>query len=159
MKSKWFSTVSYLLLWTLIMMGLLVQLVVIPEIAVMLVEQYSEYKTDGNFIQLILSSIVLAGQLTLALIWFLLRRVWSQEIIKESTPKWVVLLSASLFLSSATTAILLVWLINKNTLPPFLFLSLLAFILLSLSAALVTASLQRVLREAIATRLEMDAVI
>ena len=153
------TRVSEALIALLIFIALLAQVFVLPLVSQSLSEEYSEYSQDKLSIQIMLSAIVAVGQIVLALVWLLLSRIRNRALISETTLKWVNALATSLFAAGATLTVLLGWLISKNTLPPGLAGVLVLAILVTCTVALVTISLRGVLREAINTQIEMQAVI
>jgi cytochrome bd-type quinol oxidase subunit 2 len=122
-------------------------------------ETYSEYAADSLTIQLLLSSVVVTGMVTLASIAWLLMRLKNSKLLQDPSLRVVSVLMFSLFGVAASFAALLMWLGVKNTLPPSILLILLVAILLATAAAFVVASLKNVLREATAARQELDGVI
>lgn len=159
MRTEFLTKVSQFLTWTLIFIGLIVQVFAVPELSQRLSVIYQEYAGDQTIIQVMLTVIVSVGQVSLGLISLLLARIKAQKLLSETTLKWVQALATSLLAVAATFTFLLVWLIGKNTLPPSLAGFLLVAILGSTTVALVTLSLKGVLKSAIATQLEMDGVI
>lgn len=153
------TRVSEFLIWVLISIGLAIQLFALPQISESLAQQYSEYSSDRTVIQVMLSSIVTVAQIVLALIWLLLSRIRTRTLIAQNTLKWVTTLAASLFVAAAAFSFLLAWLIAKDTLPPGLAAVLMLATLVSFTVAMVTISLKAVLREAVSTHLELQAVI
>jgi len=143
----------------LIAIGLLVQVVAVPLISSSLSDEYTEYSNDRIFIQVMLTSIILTGQLSLGFVLLLLRRVRTARLLNQDAFKWVSLLSASLFVVAATFSFLLFWLVGKNTLPPALGGGLIGAILLSATMGLVTVALKGVLRGAVAAQTELEGVI
>lgn|GEM_PF-1037587 len=158
-RTEFLTKVSQFLTWTLIFIGLIVQVFAVPELSQRLSVIYQEYAGDQTIIQVMLTVIVSVGQVSLGLISLLLARIKAQKLLSETTLKWVQALATSLLAVAATFTFLLVWLIGKNTLPPSLAGFLLVAILGSTTVALVTLSLKGVLKSAIATQLEMDGVI
>ena len=159
MQRKYLVRASESLIWVLVVIGLLVQIFVIPIVSNSLSQQFVEYSADAAIIATMLTAIVFVGQATLAFISLLLRRIRADELLTPNTNKWVNALALSLFVAAATFVFLMVWLTAKNTLPPSLAIVLLLAILVSVTVALVTLSLKGVLQEATAARIEMDAVI
>jgi hypothetical protein len=159
MRNSFLVRVSQFFTWTLIFIGLIVQVFALPQISASLSNQYAEYAADTAIIQIMLTVIVFAGQVSLGFISLLLSRIRVQKLVSETTLKWVKALATSLLAVAATFAFLMFWLIGKNTLPPSLAGFLLVAILASTTVAFVTLSLKGVLVSAIATQIEMDAVI
>jgi hypothetical protein len=101
------TRVSEFLICTLIVIGLIVQLFAIPQISSRLAALYTEYSSDETVIQIMLTVIVLSGQLSLGFIALLLTKIRGKNLVSESTLKWVRALSASLFAVAATFTFLL----------------------------------------------------
>jgi hypothetical protein len=158
-RNIFLTRVSQFLTWTLIVIGLIVQVFALPELSQRLSLIYQEYVGDRAIIQVMLTVIVFVGQVSLGFISLLLARIRAQKLLSETTLKWVQALATSLLAVAATFTFLMVWLIGKNTLPPSLAGFLLVAILVTTTVALVTLSLKGVLQSAIATQLEMDGVI
>ena len=159
MRQNTLTRVAESLVWLVIFFGIVLQTVAFPQVSQSLSVQYSEYAGDSVAIQIILSAIVLVGQIVLVMIWLLLSRIRLDSLFSTNTLAWVSALVWSLFVSATTFGILMVWLVNKNTLPPGIAILLLLAIITSSTVALVTLSLKSVLREAIANRIELDGVI
>ena len=150
---------SEILIWILLLLGLLIETVAIPLVSAELSTQYEEYSGDQVLIQLMLTSIVLAAQVSLLVVVGLLRRIRAGRLFNGKTFRWVWGLVFSFTLLAANFAILLGWLMSENTLPPSLFVALFVAILLSVTVALVTLVLRGVLSSAIDTQIEMEGVI
>jgi hypothetical protein len=147
------------IIWLLQGVGLLSITVLIPTLSQELAQRYEEYTGDQFLIQSLLSCIVIAGQLTLGAIAWLLMRVKKSKLLDSRSSQAVRFLMGSLFAVSGLLAALLTWLIVKNTLPPSLLVGLSVSILLSAAAGFVVAALNRVLREATNARIELESVI
>lgn len=146
-------------IWVLLMLGVLIETLAIPQVSADLSNQYEEYRGDEFWIQLMLTSIVVAAQVSLFVIVSLLRRIRFGRLFNRASLMWVWGLVVSFALIAATLAFLLGWLMAENTLPPSLFIALFVAILLSVTVALVTVALRGVLRNAIDTQIEMQGVI
>ncbi len=147
------------ILWLLIVFGLLFEIYLIPATSADLSARYTEFKGDGLSIGALLTCIVAFGQLVLALIAVLLRRISKSQLLHANTQKVVQLLSAVMFAVAGSCATLLGWLMNQNALPGAVFIGLVVSICLGAAAGLVLISLASVLREAIAAKTELEAVI
>ena len=159
MRANLAIRVSEFLIGTLIFVGLVGQVFVIPYLSAELAQTFVEYANDQVLIQVMLTAVVLSGQITLGLIWLLLRRIRLQRLLTEATLKWVKALAASLISVGAAFIVLFAWLALKNTMPPSLAIALLLAVLVSATAALVTIALKQVLQEANSNRLELEGVI
>lgn len=151
-----FATIA---LWALVVIGVAFLGLFIPILSGELSATYSEYSEDSLTIQLLLSSVVVTGMVTLASIAWLLMRLKNSKLLQDPSLRVVSVLMFSLFGVAASFAALLMWLGVKNTLPPSILLILLVAILLATAAAFVVASLKSVLQEATAVRQELDGVI
>ena len=159
MKGITASNLAQLLIALLVLAGLFAETFVIPQISVDLEHQYAEYEGDAGLIQLMLTGLVLFGQLGLLLVVLLLRRINSKRLLEKPSVKWVnALILSSIGLSMAFIC-LIVWLSLKNTMPPGLGILLLIAIFGSLALALITHSLKVVLLGAIEAQDELAAVI
>ena len=147
------------LIWLLVGMGLLAEIVAIPQVSVGLEKRYIEYNGDAGLIQSMLTGLVLLGQLGLVLVVLLLRRINAKQLLVAHSVKWVnALISSSLGLSVVFVA-LLIWLSLENTMPPGVGILLLVAVFGSLALALITQSLKGVLLGAIDAQDELAGVI
>jgi len=159
MKSNTATLFAGISIWALIAIGVAFLALFIPILSGELSETYTEYASDKLAIQILLSSVVVTGLVTLASIAWLLVRLKNSKLLLEPSLGVVSLLMFALFGVAASFASLLTWLSVKNTLPPSVLLILVVAILLATSAAFVVASLKNVLQEATAARQELEGVI
>ncbi len=146
-------------IWILVIIGVALLGLFIPTLSGELSRMYSDYAQDALTIQLLLSSVVAAGLMSLLSIAWLLRRLKNSQLLQEPSLRVVGLLMVSLFGVAASFAALLAWLGSKNTLPPSVLLLLVVATLLAAAAALVVASLRSVLLEATSARQDLEGVI
>jgi hypothetical protein len=147
------------LIWLLVGVGFIAEIVAIPQLSVGLEQRYSEYNGDAGLIQIMLTGLVLFGQLGLVLVVLLLRRINSRQLLEKPSVKWVnALISSSLGLS-IVFMVLLIWLSLENTMPPGIGILLLVAVFGSLALALITHSLKGVLLGAIDNQDELAGVI
>ena len=147
------------MLWTLVLVGFLLEFVVIPELSRGLASTFNEYSNQAVEIQLMLSSIVFVGQVSMTLIGLLLSKILSHRLLEKRSTAYAQGLASSFVAISILIATLLMWLISKNTLPPALAIALAISILVTAIAGLVTWSLTEVLKEATKARVELEGVI
>ena len=152
-------TIAGGLIWFLQFLGLLIHSFAIPQISQSLANTFTEYSSSQVLIQVMMSSLLAVGQVVLAIIWLLMRRVNRNQLLEEQSSNWVSALSAGSFTLGALFASLMGWLISKNTLPPFLAIGLLIAIAVSCIVGLVSASLNGVLKQATQAQLELEGVI
>ncbi len=159
MKSNTATLFAGIAIWALVIIGAGFLGLFIPILSGELSETYSEYAGDSLTIQLLLSSVVATGMVTLTSIAWLILRLKNSKLLLEPSLRVVSVLMFSLFGVAASFAALLTWLSVKNTLPPSILLFLLVAILLAMAAAFVVASLKNVLQEATSARQELEGVI
>ena len=147
------------MIWMLQILGIAIHIFAIPVVSESLSKEFVEYQGDRPTIQLLLSGLVAAGQIVLAIVWVLLRRVTRNTLLVKSSSAWVTALSGCAFGLAVLLLALMIWLIAQNTLPPFVSAGLLTGMLVSSIVGLVTASLNGVLKEATDARLELASVI
>jgi hypothetical protein len=147
------------MIWMLVLVGFLLEFLVIPELSRQLSSTYTEYSDQGFEIQLMLTSIVFVGQVSMILIAFLLSRILSHRLLEKRSNAYAQWLASSFVAISILTATLLMWLISRNTLPPALGIALAVSILVAAIAGLITWSLTGVLKEATKARVELESVI
>jgi MFS family permease len=143
----------------LVLVGLLLQVLVIPQLSRDLASTYTEYSDQGFIIQVMLSSMVFVGQVIMVLIGLLLSKINSRRLLENRSNAFAQSLAISFAAISVLTAVLLIWLTSRNTLPPALAIALVITILVSSIAGLVTWSLTEVLKEATKARVELERVI
>ena len=158
-NSRTMFLVAGSMIWLLQILGIMIHIFAIPVVSESLSKEFVEYSGDGPAIQLLLSGLLAAGQIALAIVWVLLRRVAKQTLLVKSSSTWVSALSVTAFGLAAIFLALMIWLILQNTLPPFVSAGLLTGILISSIVGLVTASLNGVLKDATEARLELESVI
>lgn len=158
-KIKTAALFAAIALWALVVIGVAFLGLFIPILSGELSATYSEYSGDSLTIQVLLSSVVATGMVTLTSIAWLVLRLKNSKLLLEPSLRVVSVLMFSLFGVAASFAALLTWLSVKNTLPPSILLFLLVAILLAIAAAFVVASLKSVLQEATAARQELEGVI
>ena len=156
---KLFTNLALGMIGALVLVGFLLEFLVIPELSRDLASTYSEYSDQGFEIQLMLSSVIFVGQISMVLIGLLLSKVHHQRLLEKRSPAYAQGLAISFAAISILTATLLMWLISRNTLPPALAIVLLISILGTSLAGLVTWSLTEVLKEATKARFELERVI
>jgi len=147
------------MIWLLQLLGIAIHIFAIPAVSQSLSNEFVEYSGDALTIQFLLSGIVALGQIVLAIVWVLLRRVVNQTLLAPSSSTWVRYLSIAAFALASVLLALMIWLITQNTLPPFVSAGLLTGMLISSIVGLVTASLNGVLKDATEARLELESVI
>jgi len=158
-NSRTMFLVAGSMIWLLQILGIMIHIFAIPVVSESLSKEFVEYSGDGPAIQLLLSGLVATGQIALAIVWVLLRRVTKQTLLVKSSSTWVLALAGTAFGLAAIFLALMIWLILQNTLPPFASAGLLTGILISSIVGLVTASLNGVLKDATEARFELESVI
>jgi hypothetical protein len=156
---KLFSNLALGMISLLVLVGILLEFLVIPELSRELTSSYSEYSDQGLIIQAMLVSMVLVGQVSIVLIGLLLSKITNQKLLEKRSTAFAQSLAISFAALSILTATLLLWLISRNTLPPSLAIALVISILVTAIAGLVTWSLTDVLKEATQARFELERVI
>lgn len=158
-KEILFPRLATLVIWLLITFGMLLHFLLIPMLSLELPASYIEFRGDGVLIQLLLSSITLATQMTLLSIYLLLRRIIKGELISVISVKWVNVLAGSAFAFTGLLVALLSWLTSQEAAGPAIAFGLIGGILIGATVTLVTLSLKFVLQDAIANHQELEAVI
>jgi hypothetical protein len=153
------ANIANFLIWLFIALAVLLHIFWVPFVAYGLQEKYTEYTGDGLWIQVMLSSIVLCGQLVLASVSILLTRIKKQQLLATSSYKYAQMLIASIFGLVGSFAVLFAWLNSENTVPPLIGYGLIFAMLFVSAIGFVTVSLYAALKEATATRLELEGVI
>lgn len=156
---KLFSNLALGMISLLLLVGFLLEFLVIPELSRDLSTTYTEYSDQGALIQLMLSSMVVVGQVSIVLIALLLSKITNHRLLEKRSTAFAQGLAMSFAALSILTASLLMWLISRNTLPPALAIALVISILVTAIAGLVTWSLTEVLKEATHARVELESVI
>lgn len=156
---KLLTNLALAMIGLLVLVGLLLQVLIIPQLSRDLVSTYTEYSDQGFIIQVMLSSMVFVGQVIMVLIGLLLSKINSRRLLENRSNVFAQSLAISFTAISILTAILLIWLTSRNTLPPALAIALVITILVSSIAGLVTWSLTEVLKEATKARVELERVI
>ena len=145
--------------WALIGFGALLEIFALPILSAELASAYTEYSGQQITIQASLTTLVLLGQIALALIATLLNRVKNRKLLELSSSRFTYLLALVFMLIAATLVGLTQWLISRNTLPPSLSIFLLASMFACFITSLVTLALTEVLKEATTNRIELESVI
>ncbi len=151
--------ISHIAITALILLGLLLEIFVIPVNAIALQAKFLEFKGDAPVINSLLIALVAFGQVSLISIDLLIRRVDQHSLLARSSERLVSFLIYSLTGVAATFFALLLWLMSQNALPPVVHLSIWVGIMLALSAALVINVLKTVLHESIDNLAELESVI
>ncbi len=145
-------------IWVLILLGALFSISV-PFVASSLVDGYNEYANDLGVITALLFIPILLAVSLLAIILVLLRRIRIDQIFSATAHKWVRALSYNAAFLSASFVVILIWLNIKNTLPPIVALVLLIGFFVPLAVALVTRTLQFLLKRATSASEELEGVV
>ena len=150
---------SYFTIGALLLIGLLIEIFVIPTNAQSLQARYSEYAGDAPSITAILIGIVFFGQGTLIAISLLLSRIAQGTLLSRSSVRRVSFLVYTLSGVGLMFGTLLIWLMFQNTLPPVVHIGIWVAILLATASALVVKALKGVLQMAIENKTELESVI
>lgn len=153
------SRVGAVVVITLLMTFGALAMVAVPFIAASLASQYSEYASDIGTITALLVTPVIFSETLLAIILVLLRRIRIDQILTPRSESWVRALTYNAGALSLSFLAILVWLANKNTLPPSVALLLLIALLLPLAVAMVTRTLLGLLRRATTANEELEGVV
>lgn len=156
---KLFTNLALVMIGLLVLVGLLIEVLIIPQLSQELSSTYTEYSDHEFFIQVILSSMVFIGQVSMVLIGLLLSKINSRRLLENRSTAFAQGLAISFAAISILTFALLIWLISRNTLPPALAITLVISILITSIAGLVIWSLTDVLKEATKARVELESVI
>lgn len=131
----------------------------VPAISGGLAATYSEFANDQAVIAALLSAPVIAAELIIAEIMYLLWLVHKDRMFSARVYKWVQLLVATTLGLAGSFVAIQVWLSQKGTLPPFYLFALVILTLISIAVALVTRSLLGLLRKATSATEDLEGVI
>ena len=159
MKATIYARCAEICIFIVIACIIVAELFAVPEVASGLADSYVEYGSDALTIQFLLTAILISAKLSLLFIAFLVRKIRKNQLISEPAFRWIGALVLSLFAVAGSFAVLMAWLISKNTLPPSVGGTLLGAILLSVIMSFTTLALKSVLRAAVDTQLELEGVI
>lgn len=150
---------ALVLIWALISFCLLAVTLGIPILSQQLADGHVEYTHQQTLIQTLLTTLVSTCLTVLVLLLVLMRRVITKTLLH--TKSLALAKSLGIAFLGVGLALLLIfqWLTMQNTMPPLVAFCLLAFILFTVLASVVTFSLVSVLSEAILARLELESVI
>ena len=151
--------VALTMLGLMFSVGLALDVLFFPLLSEELAANYVEYHGDRLVMQVLLTAVVVCGQLSFVAIAVLLVRVRRNQLLEPSTRNFVSLLTGSFFAAGMAAVGLLVWLMQQNTMPPALLIFLVLSVCLAITAGLVTLALLDVLNQAISDREELAGVI
>lgn len=159
MKTKWtVHLATFSIGWLLLFAGIL-ELWGIPEYAIDLQSRYIEYRGQALTIGLLLEALVILGQGALILIALLLHRIKNRSLLNSDGMGLAHKLSYVLGLLGIAFLVLFFWLLTRNTMPPFVAITLWTGSLLAFTAALATKALVNVLQDSINNRDDLEGVI